>query len=625
MRHATVRCGTALLLAALWIAGTRASLAADLQDAVPSDVYMAVYARHNPERDYQRAYWKEVWKAVEETKIVDRAIKIFTDRAAQDDVDQARAILDEFREALAPVDWKAMGDCREFVYAQTMDAGGGSDNQMITSQHLVLMRLTPEAAAGCHEALENLFRLAEKYAGDKVQVEKTEKGDVTLTELKLPKEAPFRPMIAHVGDVVLFSSSQALAENSLAMLTGGKGESKFADPRVKAALAELPEAEDGIVVYDGRTQFAQLDKMGDFIRRVGKNDPNAERAAKIIELVMDEFSIMDCEVTVEYTEGNQNRSASFGKLIPGAEEKLLAKVVAGGKPFENWGSWVPADAVSYHLTTGINLHPACEWTMNFVREEIPEAREGLEKFEAWQAEHGVHVDRDILQAFSGEMVSVTLPGAGSSLGAQQSVTALRCQKPERIRELLHRLMDFLKEQPALKAQMLDLKPVESLEGFEEVSAALLMVLQARPVIGFRDDWMYFGSSAAAVEKVLAVQSGEGEAMADAEAFKRFGMEIEGPVASIQYTDLSASTRGVAQFLKQAGAIAPMVIGMAGANNADPEAMAVIQEVAGLLPSLGKIVEKLDFYEARLATVQAGEEPGTYVKRSVTLVRPGEEQ
>ena len=57
---------------------------ADLRDAVPSDVYMAVYARHNPERDYQRAYGKEVWKAVEETKIVDRAIKIFTDRAAQD-------------------------------------------------------------------------------------------------------------------------------------------------------------------------------------------------------------------------------------------------------------------------------------------------------------------------------------------------------------------------------------------------------------------------------------------------------------------------------------------------------------------------------------------------------------
>lgn len=625
MRHATVRCGTALLLAALWVAGTRVSLAADLRDAVPSDVYMAVYARHNPERDYQRAYWKEVWKTFEETKIVDRAIKIVTDRAAQDNVDQARAILDEFREALAPVDWKAMEDCREFVYAQTMDVGAGAQNQVITSQHLVLMRLTPEAAAGSHKGLANLFRMAEKYASGKIAVEESEKDGVKLTQLTLPKEAPFQPTIAHAGDVVVFSSSNRLAEQSLVMLAGGEGQSKFADPRVQAALEQLPDAEDSIVVYDGKVHFEQLGEIDDFIRRVGRNDPNAERAAKIVERVIEELSIMDCEVTVEYTEGNQNRSASFGKLLPGTEDKLLTKVLTGGEPFEDWASWVPADALSYHLNTGANLHPAYEWALDLVREEIPEAREGLEKFEAWQAEHDVHVDRDILQAFSGEMVSVTLPGAGSSLGAQQSVTALRCQKPERIRELLHRLVDFLKEQPALKAQMLDLKPVESLEGFEEVSAALLMVLQVRPVIGFRDDWMYIGSSAAAVEKVLAVQSGEGEAMADAEAFKRFGMEVEGPVASIQYTDLAASTRGVAQFLKQAGAIAPTVIGMAGANNADPETMAVLQEVAGLLPSLGKIVEKLDFYEAKLATVQAGEEPGTYVKRSVTLVRPHEEQ
>jgi hypothetical protein len=102
------------------------------------------------------------------------------------------------------------------------------------------------------------------------------------------------------------------------------------------------------------------------------------------------------------------------------------------------------------------------------------------------------------------------------------------------------------------------------------------------------------------------------------------MEIEGPVASIQYTDLAASTRGVAQFLKQAGMIAPMVLGMAGAN-ADQEAMAVLQDVAGLLPSVGTVVEKLDFYQAKLALVQEGDEPGTYMKRSVTLVRPAEEK
>jgi hypothetical protein len=244
----------------------------------------------------------------------------------------------------------------------------------------------------------------------------------------------------------------------------------------------------------------------------------------------------------------------------------------------------------------------------------------LERFEQLQAEHDVYLDRDILQAFSGESVSVSLPsGRLSMLGGQDSVTALRCQKPERIRELVQRLFQFLGQIPLMKAQQLKLTRSEQLEGFDEVSATLFGALGVRPVIGFRDGWMFVGSNAKAVQTVLDTKAGQGETIAETEAFKRFGLEIDGPVDAIQYTDLAAQTRSVAQFLNQAGVIAPIIIGMAGAK-ADREELKPVQEILGLLPSAGKIVEKFDFLEASVSVIQAGDEPLSWTKRTVTQVR-----
>ena len=41
----------------------------DVRRGVPDDVYLVVYGKHNPERDYQRKYYEEVWKTVQETQI----------------------------------------------------------------------------------------------------------------------------------------------------------------------------------------------------------------------------------------------------------------------------------------------------------------------------------------------------------------------------------------------------------------------------------------------------------------------------------------------------------------------------------------------------------------------------
>ncbi len=295
----------------------RAALAAggektlDLRRAVPADVYLAVHTQHDPKRDFQRKYFEEVWNTVQETKIVDRTVKILTSRMSQKNLEEAKDVLTELKEAAKPIPVAEILKCKEAVYGQLMEARAGDTKAPFTSQHLVLLRLTPQAAAQTQEGIKNLFQVAEKYSGGKATVRTSEDGDAVIVGLSLPAEIPFSPTVIRVKDVLLISSLDAFARRSLNMLLHGGSPSKFDDPRLKEALRRLPPPEDSLVFYDGKQQFAQLRKLGEFIRRVAQNDSNAKRFADLLDGFFDELSAFDFEATVEYTEGNLNRSAAY--------------------------------------------------------------------------------------------------------------------------------------------------------------------------------------------------------------------------------------------------------------------------------------------------------------------------
>ncbi len=294
-----------LLLVAQYAAVGRAAEAIDLRRGVPDDVFLVVYAKHNPERDYQKQYYEEVWKTVQDTQILDKALKIVTSRLEDEQLAHASNVVDQLREATKPIDMQAIINCQEMVYAQEMlmtDLGPQAPSLPV-SQHLVMLRLTPEAAASTADGVKNLFELVKKYTNGTIDVTTSEVGDAKLTTL-VPPQGPMQPTVATLGDVLILCSSKSLLEKSLGMMTSTQGKSKFDDPRLVAALKKLPTPEDSLVFYDGRTQFETLQKIGPMIRQMGGGDPNVDRAAKIVDMVMKDVSIFDFEVTVEYTEGN---------------------------------------------------------------------------------------------------------------------------------------------------------------------------------------------------------------------------------------------------------------------------------------------------------------------------------
>jgi hypothetical protein len=603
------------LVAAPRLFATEPSAVVDLRQAVPANAFMAIYAPHNPERDYQRVYMADVWQTIQDEKLPERISEIITKRVESKDVDRAKAVVEEMKTALAPIDFKTLGDVKETVFAQEMDGP--------LNFQLVLMRLTPELTANYEQGVKNLFDVVAKHAGDNVSVTSEQVGTASVTTLHLPKGVPHTPTVIRAGDVFMFASSDKLARRSLAMLQGSGEPSKFSDPRLVEALKQLPAPEDSLVFFDGRQMFSGMRGIGQFIRDQSHGEPKAERAATMMEKVVDEAAILDYSVVSETTDGQKNDKSTLIKMMPDADSKALATAVEAGQPFDHWEHLVPADAVAYSLCTGANLHPVYERVIAFLKDNVPESAPALEKFAAIQDKLGVHLDEDILQSFSGERISISLP-ADSAAGGRQNVLALRCQKPERIRELLHKLVDALQQFPAVKAQQVQLAACKDLDGFDELSASMLGLVGKRPVIGFQEGWMIVGSEPKAAQKVLDAWSGKGPAIDQSPQFKRFGLTIDGPVRSISYSDSAENTRHIAQSLDKVGAIASMFVGMASAkvdkDHPNPQ-LETANELLKLLPSVAKVVGKFDFLEGKLQVTQQGTDPHSYIQRSVTLVRP----
>jgi hypothetical protein len=579
---------------------------------------MVIDAVRNPKRDYQRAYVADIWRTAQEEKLPELVSAIITNRVQDPKLDDAKAVIEDLKSAVAPVDFKALCEAKETVFAQQMEVP--------FNYHLVLMRLTPEVAANCEQGVKNIFDVVVKHAGDKVSVGSEQVGAATMTTLHMPPGAPYSPTIVRVGDVILFASSDRLARHSLTMLQGSGEASKFSDPRLAEALKQLPKPEDALVFFDARQMFSQIRSIGQFVRDQKPGDPQAERASSLMEKVVDEATILDYLVASKSTDGFKNCKTALLKMMPDADSKALAVAVEGGQPFEHWETLVPADAVSYSLSTGANLHPLYERVVAFLHDNVPESGPALEHFTKLQEKAGVNLDDDIFQAFSGESISITLPGDAATSG-HQHVVALRCQKPERIRELLHKLVDALQQFPAVQSQQLQLVECKDLDGFEEVSASMLTLIGKQPVIGFHDGWLIIGSEPKAVQRVLDTWSGKSREIDQSAQFQRFGLKIEGPVRSVKYNDVAENIRNVARSLDKAGAIASMFVGMAQAkaekDHPNP-ALETANDLLKLVPSIAKVVEKFDFLEGRLEVTQQGNDSHTYLQRTVTLVRaPGD--
>jgi len=407
--------------------------AADLRDAAPPDAYLAIWGTQNPERDYMKVHEQAVWDEIARSKIFEKTLQIVQSHMSDGDAEQFLAVKSSLQNALAPVQWDKIRQASEVMYAQKTDGP--------TSLHLVLVRIPDGGAESLQKGINNLFTLASDAAQGKLPVATKTVAGVELTYLELPAEVPltFQPAVGVKGDILVFTTSLNFAQAGLERLDNPSANSKFDDPCLVDALTRLPAAEDALVFVDGRQLFSQLHEIPQFISRMSNGDPDAARATGLMTELINQCSAFDYEVSVQYTEGFQQRTAAYGKLSENAGETVLGRMLMNQQPYKNWKSLVPADTVGFSINSGCTLLPLYDWAMKEIPAGFPVANKSLEEFAALQNKYDIHLREDILQSFSGEFASISLPGTPTPFGKRaDSVLMLRCTESEHIEELIHR-------------------------------------------------------------------------------------------------------------------------------------------------------------------------------------------
>lgn len=597
---------------------TSAAFAADLRDAAPTDSYLAIWAPSNPERDFMKAHYEAVWKEVEKSRIFEKALQIAQSHMSEGDAAQFLEIRTVLQNALAPIEWAKLKDASEVMYAQRMEAP--------TSVHLLLVRIPDGGAESLRKGVENLFTLASNATQGRLPLEQETVAGVELKYLQMPAEVPvrFQPAVGVKDDIFVFTTSLDFARSGLESLGSSSSNSKFKDARIVEALTHLPAAEDSIVVFDGKQLFSQLQQIPQFIDRSSNGNPEAARVSALMSELMTQANAFDYEVTVEYTDGFQQRTATYGRLNERADQTVIGKMLMDQEPIANWKQFVPAASNGFSMNSGCTLLPLYDWAMKDIPARFPEAQAGLDKFAELQNRHDIHLREDILQAFTGGMVSVSLPGPPTPFGNRSdAVLMIRCEQSDRIEELIHRGINALNEIPEVRQQGISIEDVSGMEGFMHIKASALAMAQIDPVFGFADGWMILGTNVASVQTVLTVQGGEAASWSEGERFKQFHLDADGAVNSVSYSNTGESIRSASAAMQQLGMMAPVFIGMAQgqARGEGAEALQIVQEVAGLLPSIGRIVGKLDFYDATMSVSKPGPETNSWLRNSVTLIRP----
>lgn len=602
---------------------------------VPEHAWFFIHAANNPERAWIEQQWCEVFDALKNSGI-DRDITTLVMSALTDE-DRAKAdtTIQKVTNLVQGVRWSDLA-AKEFVFAE------GVTPTTYAYGYVGLARGAENSGQANITGLVAILNEIASMSG-KIKLVESKRNDVELWSLRLgindAGEAAFVVDLLRRGDIIGLvaevsmgprsaASSQTL-EDVLGLMAGQTGKkSILSHPRFQEAIALVKPPQDSLAYYDVKTFLGDFGGMftnisakvaaakhaakkdGDKKAVEGKepsaangaapagNEDDDAKAFSILKKVLAMCNVLDYSITTVETQGRRELTHVAVRIQSGKESSPLAGAFLLRKPFERFDQYIPADATGFQVNGFVDLGAIYKIVMEFVAAEIPEGKEFVSMINAKLAEIGFDPQRDIFDWWSGEMISIDLPAAVvTPMGGADSVHLFRVKNPELARSKVNAAIDALTGHLKGKGQMLMVSPAKiDAEGFREITHPMVAMF-IRPVVGVNGEWLIIGSSAAAVNKCLAVASGKAPSIRDNKRFSAEGLIPTGPVVGVSFKD--TSNRG--QELAGMAGMAGMVGGMAAAGIPDePQTRQVkqmVQSALGIIMKLGPILQKIDFYSS----------------------------
>ncbi len=631
------------VMLAVWLAPTLAfagQLPArfTLGQYIPEHAWFFIHHADNPERAWIEQQWGEVFEALKNSGI-DRDITTLVMSALTDeDRAKADATIQKVTGLLHGVSW---GDLigKEFAFAEGVSPSSSSYG------YVLLARGTENSGqtnvAGLVTILKEIASLDES-----IKLIESKRNDVDLWSLRFGKkgavEAAFVVDLLRRGDIIglvaevpmgpLSGASSQTLDDVLALMAGQPGKKAIlAQPRFQEAINLVKPPQDSLAYFDVKMFVEDLGRMFEAMGKkksaaktpsekkegdgkdgaakepasalgntppAGNDDEDGAKALAIVQKLFALCNVMDYNITTVETQGRRELTHLATRIQAGKQTNPLVQACLLRKPFDRFDQFIPADATGFRLDGFVDLGGFYNLAIEFVSKEVPGGAEIISQFKAKLAEVGFDPQRDIFDWLSGEMISIDLPAAVvTPMGGADWVWMIRVKNSELAATKVNGAIDALSGQMKGQGQMLMVTPAKvNAEGFREITHPMLAMIM-RPVVGVNGEWLTIGSSAAAVNKCLAVASGTAPSIRENKRFIAEGLVPTGPVAGASFKD--TSKRG--QELAGAAGMIGLAGGMAAA--AIPEEpdthqlKQVIQSALGIIMKLGPILQKIDFYSS----------------------------
>lgn len=325
-----------------------------------------------------------------------------------------------------------------------------------------------------------------------------------------------------------------------------------------------------------------------------KDDAKAKLA--FAQRILNLPAMLDYVAVVEYTEGYAVHADTVVALAAGAKDEPLYRVLASADPLTKYERFLPKEAVSFDVSQGIDFSALYGFLEDLVRSIGAEGEELLAKWAGLQQQIGFDVRRDVLSWLDGEFVSVeTATGIGTD-----SVMMIKVKDEAVARQKVTSALDFVSgklqelstQNPMLGMLAVRTSPCthEKLAGFQNV--AMGMSPQSG-VLGVKDGYLMFGTSANAVALVLATAAGEHPNVTANEQVMKEAVVPRGEFSSVTFSD----KRKLGQEIGHVIGVVSMAGGMAVMGIPDPETQKLVGKLMQIINKLGPVATKIDFYQS----------------------------
>ncbi|MHC4944484.1 MAG: hypothetical protein ACYTG7_15820 [Planctomycetota bacterium] len=603
-----------------------------IANGISSDFYLFTRAMHNPERDFLNPYHKKVMDALEESEIFHELWKIVQEGLGQQEMEQVEGVTDKFGKLLAAVDWKAL-IAEEWVFG--VRAG------FPAHQYLAAFRMSGDKASKNFQALVALLKATMEMCPFMTMEEWSSQGAPAGVTIRFKDPGiPFQPALAQVEGAIIVASDESDLKTAIALITGAETAAKpLAETRkFKEAFAQLPPAEDGAFYIELAPIFTAYDGLKELERFPINFGPDQHTLEGLMHTIHHYFILPERVSSVSFTEGVKGFEESVVIFCPDWKEKPMAAVSKPEAAIKDFQKFVPQDALSFSVSTGIDFTALNDMLVQLFRELAPTMAEGaLQQWDMIQKSIGFDLKEDLFAILEGGMVNLSFPAAQPSPFSQSdSIMLMHLKSREKAQALLEKWIgmlsgmldaaEALKKQPelhqgeipgivqALSQSNVTIKllplEVEGVPWGRKVSISVMPFMQ--PVFGLMGNHLVLASSEGALKKYAAFLEDGGPNILENKSFRDLELGVPTVIQSISFEDVGASYKELGQFLAMSGMFTMMI-------PPEPETR-VLKKVLGLLPRLSPVIQALDYQGYKASFEVVDYEHGVSKSRKVMTYR-----